>query len=236
MPCSRRKSVRARFCRYGCTSIWLVAMASAPRISIACLVSAMVKLEMPIARVRPCCLACASASRYCALGPGPWRRPMDQGEIDILGGEFAQAFPQARQQGAVAELVHPDLGGQIQLIARDAGGCDRFANLRFVVVNLRGIDRAIAQLQCAAHRVDDNLMLETKGTEAECGDSHCVPLGTENGESGMGSVESQQRPCATWCEVDQSRATTALPKFLPRNTSISPCGALSRPRSTCSRY
>ncbi|KAG1081210.1 hypothetical protein G6F40_015587 [Rhizopus arrhizus] len=68
MPLSCRNFTSRRFCRYGWISTWLVAIASAPTISIALRVCAMVKLEMPISRASPCALASASAGRYSSIG------------------------------------------------------------------------------------------------------------------------------------------------------------------------
>ncbi|MNP58861.1 hypothetical protein D3C76_1538130 [compost metagenome] len=48
------------------------------------------------------------------------------------------------------------------------------ADLGFVAVDLRGIDGPVAKLQSSAHRIDDHLVFEPEGAEAEGRDSHRV--------------------------------------------------------------
>ena len=45
----------------------------------------------------------------------------------------------------------PDFGGQENLVAPDAGGADALADLAFVLIDLRGIDMAVAELDRLLH-------------------------------------------------------------------------------------
>ncbi len=97
---------------------------------------------------------------------------MHQGEVHLLHAQLAQAFLQAGEQAVGAEVGGPDLGGHEQLFARDAALGDGLADLRFVLVDLRSVDVAIAEFEAHLHRVDDLLILEAEGAEAERGDGH----------------------------------------------------------------
>lgn len=97
---------------------------------------------------------------------------MHEGEVHLFHAQFAQAFLQAGHQAVGTEVTGPDFGGDEQLLARDAGFGDGLADFRFVVVDLRGVDVTIAEIQAHLHRIDDLLILEAKGAEAECGDGH----------------------------------------------------------------
>ncbi|MNW01133.1 hypothetical protein D3C71_1967260 [compost metagenome] len=77
MPCSLRNAVSLLFCRYGLSSIWLVAISPLPTTSMAWRVSSMLKLDTPIWRVRPSSLASARAAMYSRSstplpGAGQW--------------------------------------------------------------------------------------------------------------------------------------------------------------------
>ncbi len=71
MPWLCANAATLRFCRYGCSSIWLVAICAAPTVSMASRSKATVKFETPSARVSPSRLASSSAPRYSAIGTAP---------------------------------------------------------------------------------------------------------------------------------------------------------------------
>ncbi len=100
------------------------------------------------------------------------RRPVDQCQVDMVGAQLLQAGAQAGQQRFALELGDPDLGGQVDLIARHTGVGNGLADLGFIAVDLCGIDGAVADIQRVAHGVDHGLVFEAEGAETEGGDSH----------------------------------------------------------------
>src|SRR5690606_13514158 len=77
------------------------------------------------------------------------------------------------------------------LFARDAAFGDGLADLRFVLVDLRSVDVAIAEFEAHLHRVDDLLILEAEGAEAEGGDGHR--------ECSCGLINTRRRlPASGW--------------------------------------
>ncbi|MCY1545272.1 hypothetical protein D9M68_812070 [compost metagenome] len=107
---------------------------------------------------------------------------MDQGQVDVVGAQLLQAVAQAVDQLALGVVVHPDLGGEEQLGTGDAAFGDGLADVGLVAVDLRGVDGAIAQLQCVTYRIDEGLAGQAEGTEAEGRDEGdgrhgCTPEG-----------------------------------------------------------
>jgi len=98
------------------------------------------------------------------------RWPVDQGQVQVIGLELAQAFLEAWDQLAFGEIGDPDLAGDKQLIPWDATVGDSLADICFVLVDLRGVDGAVAQFKAGADGVDHHLALQAKGAEAEGGD------------------------------------------------------------------
>jgi hypothetical protein len=97
-------------------------------------------------------------------GPVP-RRPVDQPEVHILHGQR----PEAALEGAPlpAGGARRQLGGEEQLLARDAAVADRPADLALVAVHGGGVDVAVADLQ---RRVDGRLAARPRhlpGAEAD---------------------------------------------------------------------
>ncbi|MNI65010.1 hypothetical protein D3C73_1204900 [compost metagenome] len=90
----------------------------------------------------------------------------------MVGAQLFQAGAQACQQRIALELGDPHLGGQVDLVTRHAGLSDGLTDLGFVAVDLCGVDGAVADVQCVAHRVDHGLVFQAEGAETESGDSH----------------------------------------------------------------
>ncbi|MNT32278.1 hypothetical protein D3C72_1681510 [compost metagenome] len=100
------------------------------------------------------------------------RRPVDQGQVQVIGPQFAQAFFQTVDQAITGQVGDPDLAGDEQFVTGDAAGSDGFADVGLVLVDLCGIDHPVAERQGGAHRIDDHLALQAKGTQAEGGNRH----------------------------------------------------------------
>jgi hypothetical protein len=100
------------------------------------------------------------------------RRPVDQGQIDVVGAQPGQAVAQAGGQLVAAGVLDPDLGGEEEVGARDAAFRDGLADFGFIAIDLRGVDGAVADVQRGAHGIDDGLAGEAEGADAEDGDVH----------------------------------------------------------------
>ncbi|MCY1440769.1 hypothetical protein D9M71_570540 [compost metagenome] len=99
---------------------------------------------------------------------------MDQQQVDVVAAQFLQAVAQARDQLGGGVVFDPDLGGDEQLAARHAAFGDGLAHFGFVLVDLGGIDDAVADCQGGLDRVDDGLAGEAEGAEAEGRNAHGV--------------------------------------------------------------
>ncbi|MCY1441107.1 hypothetical protein D9M71_574100 [compost metagenome] len=108
------------------------------------------------------------ADGHCALG----RWPVDQGQVQVVAAQLAQAVLEAGDQLVGGQVVRPDLAGDKQLVTVDAAGGHGLADFGFVTVDLRGVDGAVTEFQGGGHRIDHHLVLEAEGAEAEGGNSH----------------------------------------------------------------
>ena len=100
------------------------------------------------------------------------RRPVDQGQVDLVDAQLGQAVAQTWQQGVAAIIGGPDLGGDEDVVARHSALDDGLADFGLVAVDLGGVDGAIAQFEGAADRVDDGLAGQAERADAEGRDGH----------------------------------------------------------------
>ena len=101
---------------------------------------------------------------------------MDQRQINIIGTQFLQAFFQTGDQFVFTEIFDPDLGGDEQLVTCNTTFSDGLTDSRFVVIDLCGINGAIAQFQCCFNGSDNNIIFQAKSTKAKCRDCLDFPL------------------------------------------------------------
>ncbi|MCY1382065.1 hypothetical protein D9M69_700470 [compost metagenome] len=95
---------------------------------------------------------------------------MDQRQVDVGCAQLLQAFLQAWNQLVLGVVGGPDLGGDEDLVARHAALGDGLADLGFVLIDLRRVDQAVAEFEAGLDRVDDDLVFQAEGAEAEGGD------------------------------------------------------------------
>ena len=74
-------------------------------------------------------------------------RLVEEVEVDGVDVEPAQAGREANLRGLEAVVADPQLGGDEDLVARDAGTADTLAHFAFVAVGGCGIDQAVAVAQ-----------------------------------------------------------------------------------------
>ena len=100
---------------------------------------------------------------------------MDQREVHLVGAQFGEAVLQACGELVGRKLFSPYLGGDEQVIARHSALGNGLADGRLVAVYLCGVDGAVAQRECVAHRVYDDLVLQAEGAQAEGGNGgRCI--------------------------------------------------------------
>jgi hypothetical protein len=98
-----------------------------------------------------------------------WGWPVDERQVQVVGTQLVQAVHQAGQQLVGRHVLHPDLGGKKQLVTGDAGGGNGLSYFCFIVIDLGGVDGAVAQFQGGADRIDKLLALQAERAKAEGG-------------------------------------------------------------------
>ena len=100
--------------------------------------------------------------------------PVDEVQVHVVQAQALQGLVHGLQGGLVALVVVPQLGGDEQLLARDAAAGDRAPHTFLVAVDLGGVDVAVADLQGLAHHVFGNIRVHLPHAEAELGDRVAV--------------------------------------------------------------
>ncbi len=81
------------------------------------------------------------------------RRPVNEIEVDIFGTELLQAAVEGAQRIVIALIGIPELGGDEDVLAVEAGRTDAFADALFVVVTGSRIDVTIVMAAIAVRTV-----------------------------------------------------------------------------------
>jgi hypothetical protein len=102
--------------------------------------------------------------RHAAAGP------MQKQEIDIIGAQLLQALIDRGQEIGMLVVIDPDLGGEEDIAAGNAGCLNRFADLSLVAIDLRGVDMAETELDRLRHDAQHVRAWHAKRAEAESGD------------------------------------------------------------------
>ena len=151
MPCSALTARSAAWFSSGCSSIWLTAGVTNDRSMMFDRCSSW-KLATPIDRVCPSSRdrhqAAPAVDVLTVLAGGP----VDQVEVDVIQAEPLQAGLAGVLRRLEALVVGGQLGGDEQLVARDARRGDRAADRGLVAVGRRGVDQPVARLQRRGHR------------------------------------------------------------------------------------
>lgn len=105
----------------------------------ACLISATVKLETPMCRVSPKRLACASAPSVFDSGTRGLGQCSNRSSTGMRSLTRLSLVEGSRSFGG-----GPHLRGHEHIVAPDAGSAQAIADLAFVLINLGGVDMAIA--------------------------------------------------------------------------------------------
>jgi hypothetical protein len=102
------------------------------------------------------------------------QRPVDEVEVDVVEPEPLQALVERRKGGVVALVGVPHLGGDEHLVTRHTALRDGRADLVFVLVELRGVDVAVAGGQRGGHRRLGFARRHQEHPEAQLGDGDAV--------------------------------------------------------------
>ena len=82
----------------------------------------------------------------------------------VIGTQFFQTFFKAWDQFVFAQILDPDLGRNVQLIAQNAAFCNCLADSSFIIIDLCCIDSAITELQSRFYRCNNHIVLKTEST------------------------------------------------------------------------
>jgi hypothetical protein len=90
---------------------------------------------------------------------------VQQQHVDLVELQILQALLDRGEELALVEIEDIDLGGDEQIIARQAGFLERRAGLLFIFVHLRGIERPVAGFRGDQQGVAQFVSLQREGTE-----------------------------------------------------------------------
>ena len=174
MPSSACAARSAGCVKYGCSSTWLTAGTTSVR-PISRRSSSSLKFATPMARARPSARKVSIAfqapivsSKWVGTG---WCSRYRSTPVEP---EPAQARVEADVGGVEAVVADPQLGGDEDLVAGDAGAADALADLALVVVGGGRVDQPVAVTE---RRLDGGRRLlgrALEDAEAEGGDGDAV--------------------------------------------------------------
>ena len=101
-------------------------------------------------------------------------RPVDEVEVDVVETELLEAQVDRVERALSALVAVPQLGGDEQLVAVDAGALDRLADAQLVAVRGRGVDVAVADLEGVADDPIGLVGVDLEDSEAELRDRVAV--------------------------------------------------------------
>ena len=101
-----------------------------------------------------------------------WARPVDKVEIHVVEAELVQRLVEGRS--GISLAVIPQLRGDEELLARDAGRGNRTAHAFLVAVDSCGVDVAVAHLEGFEDQLFGLLRVNLEDAEAELGDSVAI--------------------------------------------------------------
>ena len=92
---------------------------------------------------------------------------MDQQQIDPWQLEPLQAFVDRTLEVARRQAVEPNFCGDEDILARNAGGAEAFADFALVAVVLRGVEMPVAEMQRRLDQLDAQIVLQRHGAEPD---------------------------------------------------------------------
>ena len=76
---------------------------------------------------------------------------MHQQQVEVVDPERGEAFVDRFGKVGRAKILVADLGGEEDVLARQAGGAHRLTDRTFRAVFARGVNMAVAGLECGEH-------------------------------------------------------------------------------------
>ena len=80
--------------------------------------------------------------------------PVEQQHVNMVDLQILQALLDRGHEQRFGEIVGMHLGRDAELLARQAGGGERGAGFDLVAIHLRGVDGAVADIQCGLDRLE----------------------------------------------------------------------------------
>jgi hypothetical protein len=94
-------------------------------------------------------------------------RPVDQMEVYVVGAEALERAADRGDRVVVRVVASGHLRGDPHLLAGQPGAANRLAHLALVLVVHRGVEQAVAGLECLSHRLDAVLAPQRDRAEAD---------------------------------------------------------------------
>ncbi len=233
MPCSACRARSAACGSCGCSSIWFTAGTTVPsaRTRRRC---AGWKLDTPIARARPSAAIFSSARQVSVYASRRGMRPVDQVQVDVVQAELAERGVEGAQRRVVPLLGVPQLGGDEQLLARQARGGQRPAGALLVGVDRGGVDAAVSGLQRGGDGRGRLGVRHLPDAEAELRHPHAVvegdggDLAHERSILTSGGVTSAYNPCGRSAHSRTGRVRRPVPSRAGRGGAAPVAGGAAR--------
>ncbi len=101
---------------------------------------------------------------------------MHQIEIDMVEPQLLQGSVERAADRIRRQVLVPDLGGDVQVVAGDARGRKRRADRLLIAVHFRGVEMAVTKPQPAFDRRAAGIALHAEGAEPKSGQGDALGL------------------------------------------------------------
>ena len=122
------------------------------------------------------------------------RGPVHQIKVDVIEPQLLQTGIERPADRVGREVLVPDLGGDMQIPARDARCADRRTDRLLVAVHFRGVDMPVAEAERAFDRRPADLALHSKSAEPEPRQADALGLQIFHD----GSLKTESRRTGNW--------------------------------------
>ena len=99
---------------------------------------------------------------------------VDEEQIDVVGAKTLQTLVDGGSRFAFAGIADPDLGGEKEVFASHTAAANAFAHAAFVLIDLCGVDEAVADVDGVGHTACRFFVTDLKNAVAESGHRQAV--------------------------------------------------------------
>src|SRR5581483_8628123 len=123
--------------------------------------------------------------------------PVQQQQIDMGLAQPHQALLGRALQVMRSEMIGPDLGGEEDVVALHAGCTHPVPDLALVLIDLRGVEMAIAEFQRLLHKARTGASAQLPGAKSDCGDFGAIGLDDMHGKRARQRCRKQSQNSVT---------------------------------------